>query len=127
MGWSKSETHAILDQVLEFTGHWRTNQRSNQDLFDRNGRTPLGFAVATSLKPDILVTDEVLAVGDESYQKKCLNWMKSYRASGGALLLCSHSMYHVNRCVSRRSGSITAGSVCEAMHTCRDQAYLCLS
>lgn len=57
----------------------------------------LGFAVATALRPDILITDEVLAVGDESFQKKCVAWMESYLAGGGTLLLCSHSMYHVQK------------------------------
>ncbi|HET9764532.1 MAG TPA: ABC transporter ATP-binding protein [Casimicrobiaceae bacterium] len=57
----------------------------------------LGFAVATALDPDILITDEVLAVGDESFQKKCVAWMESYLARGGTLLLCSHSMYHVQK------------------------------
>src|SRR5215472_17496448 len=57
----------------------------------------LGFAVATALRPDILITDEVLAVGDESFQKKCIAWMEGYLAGGGTLLLCSHSMYHVQK------------------------------
>ncbi len=57
----------------------------------------LGFAVATALAPDILITDEVLAVGDESFQKKCIAWMERYLDSGGTLLLCSHSMYHVQK------------------------------
>jgi lipopolysaccharide transport system ATP-binding protein len=61
----------------------------------------LGFAVATALAPDILITDEVLAVGDESFQKKCIAWMERYLASGGTLLLCSHSMYHVQKLCSR--------------------------
>ncbi len=57
----------------------------------------LGFAVATTLTPDVLITDEVLAVGDESFQKKCVAWMENYLAGGGTLLLCSHSMYHVQK------------------------------
>ena len=57
----------------------------------------LGFAVATALAPDILITDEVLAVGDESFQKKCIAWMERYLDGGGTLLLCSHSMYHVQK------------------------------
>ncbi|HVE51605.1 MAG TPA: ABC transporter ATP-binding protein [Casimicrobiaceae bacterium] len=57
----------------------------------------LGFAVATALEPDILITDEVFAVGDESFQKKCIAWMERYLAGGGTLLLCSHSMYHVQK------------------------------
>jgi lipopolysaccharide transport system ATP-binding protein len=55
----------------------------------------LGFAVATSLRPDILITDEVLAVGDESFQQKCVQWIQGYLSSGGTLLLCSHSMFHI--------------------------------
>src|SRR4030095_4907597 len=42
----------------------------------------LGFAVATALAPDLLITDEVLAVGDESFQKKCIAWMERYLAEG---------------------------------------------
>jgi lipopolysaccharide transport system ATP-binding protein len=57
----------------------------------------LGFAVATVLKPDVLITDEVLAVGDESFQKKCIAWIERYLEDGGTLLLCSHSMYHIQK------------------------------
>ncbi len=57
----------------------------------------LGFAVATALRPQILITDEVLAVGDESFQKKCIAWIEQYLADGGTLLLCSHSMYHIQK------------------------------
>ena len=57
----------------------------------------LGFAVATALRPDILITDEVLAVGDESFQKKCVAWIETFLGNGGTLLLCSHSMYHIQK------------------------------
>jgi lipopolysaccharide transport system ATP-binding protein len=57
----------------------------------------LGFAVVASLKPDLLITDEVLAVGDESFQKKCVRWIEDYLAAGGTLILVSHSMYHVQK------------------------------
>jgi lipopolysaccharide transport system ATP-binding protein len=57
----------------------------------------LGFAIATALAPDILITDEVLAVGDESFQKKCMEWMEGFLDRGGTLLICSHSMYHVQK------------------------------
>ena len=57
----------------------------------------LGFAVATALSPDILITDEVLAVGDESFQKKCIAWIENFLGNGGTLLLCSHSMYHIQK------------------------------
>jgi len=57
----------------------------------------LGFAIATALRPDVLITDEVLAVGDESFQKKCIAWIEDFLKGGGTLLLCSHSMYHVQK------------------------------
>ena len=72
----------------------------------------LGFAVATALAPDILITDEVLAVGDESFQKKCIAWMERYLATGGTLLLCSHSMYHVQK-LCRRALWIRDGRVAQ--------------
>ncbi|MDQ3028061.1 MAG: ABC transporter ATP-binding protein, partial [Pseudomonadota bacterium] len=61
----------------------------------------LGFAVATAMSPEVLITDEVLAVGDESFQKKCVAWLERYLADGGTLLLCSHSMFHIQTLCSR--------------------------
>ncbi len=61
----------------------------------------LGFALVTALKPDLLITDEVLAVGDESFQNKCIAWMERYLADGGTLLLVSHSLYHVKKLTRR--------------------------
>jgi len=57
----------------------------------------LGFAVIAALRPDLLITDEVLAVGDESFQKKCIRWMEDYLDGGGTLILVSHSMYHIQK------------------------------
>ena len=82
----------------------------------------LGFAVATALTPDILITDEVLAVGDESFQKKCVAWIENFLATGGTLLLCSHSMYHIQKLCRTalwlRDGRVerhgSAADVCQA-------------
>ncbi len=68
----------------------------------------LGFALVTALRPDLLITDEVLAVGDESFQKKCIGWMEDYLAGGGTLLLCSHSMFHVQK-LCQKAGWIKGG------------------
>ena len=57
----------------------------------------LGFAVIASLRPQLLITDEVLAVGDESFQRKCIRWMNDYLAGGGTLMLVSHGIYHVQK------------------------------
>jgi lipopolysaccharide transport system ATP-binding protein len=84
----------------------------------------LGFAVVAAMRPDLLITDEVLAVGDESFQKKCVRWLEDYLGAGGTLLLVSHSMYHVQKLCARalwlREGAVEAhGDVFEV-----SQAYL---
>ena len=61
----------------------------------------LGFAVIAALRPALLITDEVLAVGDEAFQRKCIRWLDDYLASGGTLLLVSHSLYHVRKLCRR--------------------------
>jgi lipopolysaccharide transport system ATP-binding protein len=57
----------------------------------------LGFAIIAMVRPPLIITDEVLGVGDESFQKKCSRWIDDYVSSGGTLLLVSHSMYHVQK------------------------------
>ncbi len=57
----------------------------------------LGFSVVTVTKPDLLITDEVLAVGDTDFQRKCIAWIDEYLKNGGTLLLVSHSLYHVQK------------------------------
>ncbi|MEP7154194.1 MAG: ABC transporter ATP-binding protein [Betaproteobacteria bacterium] len=94
MGWSRAETSARIEEILEFADIG-THVDQPVKTYSSGMVVRLGFAVATALTPELLVTDEVLAVGDESFQKKCLRWMENFRARGGTLLLCSHSMYHI--------------------------------
>jgi len=57
----------------------------------------LGFAVVAASDPELLITDEVLAVGDESFQKKCILWIETFLEQGNTLLMVSHSMYLVQK------------------------------
>jgi lipopolysaccharide transport system ATP-binding protein len=57
----------------------------------------LGFAVVAASDPELLITDEVLAVGDESFQKKCVHWIESFLEKGNTLMMVSHSMYLVQK------------------------------
>ncbi len=61
----------------------------------------LGFAVVAASDPELLITDEVLAVGDESFQKKCIAWIESFLQRGNTLLMVSHSMYMVQKLCHR--------------------------
>jgi ABC-type polysaccharide/polyol phosphate transport system ATPase subunit len=56
----------------------------------------LGFSIATSVEPDVLIIDEALSVGDGYFQKKCMDRLLSFIAHGGTLLFCSHAMYYVS-------------------------------
>jgi lipopolysaccharide transport system ATP-binding protein len=58
-------------------------------------RAKLSYALSACLRPEILLVDEVLAVGDVAFQRKCLNHMRGYLADGGSLLLVSHNIYQV--------------------------------
>jgi len=61
----------------------------------------LGFAVAVNLEPDILLIDEVLAVGDESFQKKCFSKMKQVKNSGTTIVFVSHNLEWINKLCNR--------------------------
>jgi lipopolysaccharide transport system ATP-binding protein len=96
MGLSRTESEDIAPEIIEFSGL--------ADFIDRPVKTyssgmfmRLGFSVATAINPDVLITDEVLAVGDEAFQKKCVRRMEAFLEQGKSLLFCSHSMYHVRK------------------------------
>lgn len=61
----------------------------------------LGFAVATAWRPEILLVDEVLAVGDELFKRKCQDRMRAYRDSGTTVLMVTHDMTAVQSLCSR--------------------------
>ncbi len=96
LGLEGAETEALVPEIIAFA--------ELDDFIDQPVKTyssgmymRLGFAVATSIRPDILITDEVLAVGDEAFQKKCIRRMEAFLDQGKTLLFCSHSTYHVRK------------------------------
>ncbi len=100
MGRSRRQTREQVESIIEFAG---IGAHIDEPIkhYSSGMAVRLGFAVATALRPDLLITDEVLAVGDESFQKKCIAWLEGYLSDGGTLLLCSHSMFHVQTLCSR--------------------------
>lgn len=96
MGLTNEELEERLDDILAFADigeyiHEPVKHYSSGMV------VRLGFAVITACRPDLLITDEVLAVGDESFQKKCIRWIQQFLDQGGTLLLVSHSMYVVQK------------------------------
>lgn len=61
----------------------------------------LGFSFVVALEPDILISDEILAVGDDAFQRQCIAWLEGYVSGGGTLLLVSHNIYHVQKLCTR--------------------------
>jgi lipopolysaccharide transport system ATP-binding protein len=96
MGMSNSDTARKIDEIIEFADIGRYIEEPIKH-YSTGMVVRLGFAIVAARKPDLLITDEVLAVGDESFQKKCVRWIEDYLAGGGTLLLVSHSMYHVQK------------------------------
>ncbi|MBK8738040.1 MAG: ATP-binding cassette domain-containing protein [Betaproteobacteria bacterium] len=95
-GLSEKQIRAKREEIIEFAD---IGEHISQPIktYSSGMIVRLGFAVATAIRPEILITDEVLAVGDESFQKKCIAWQEDYLKEGGTLLLCSHSTYHVQK------------------------------
>ncbi|QJR16466.1 ABC transporter ATP-binding protein [Usitatibacter palustris] len=100
MGLSSAETRDRVGEIVQFAD---IGEHIDEPVkhYSSGMVVRLGFAIATALRPEVLITDEVLAVGDESFQKKCIRWIEGYLANGGTLLLVSHSMYHVQTLCSR--------------------------
>lgn len=96
MGLSREEIKAKTPQIIEFAdiGSYIDEPIKH---YSSGMVVRLGFAVVSTMQPDILITDEVFAVGDESFQKKCTAWLHDFRERGGTLLFCSHSMFHVQK------------------------------
>jgi len=79
----------------------------------------LGFAVATAWRPDVLILDEVLAVGDETFQRKCLERIQSFHQSGTTVLLVSHDLTIVQS-MCHRAAWIDGGRI--VVHGPADEA-----
>jgi lipopolysaccharide transport system ATP-binding protein len=100
LGMKQREVEAKLDQIIEFAGVERFIDTPIK-RYSSGMRLRLGFAVAAHLDPDVLIVDEVLAVGDAGFQKKCLNVMEDLRNGGRTVLFVSHNMAAVENLCSR--------------------------
>jgi ABC-type polysaccharide/polyol phosphate transport system ATPase subunit len=100
LGLSKRDIDARFDRIVEFS--------ELADHIDAPVRTyssgmymRLGFSVAIHVEPEIMVVDEILAVGDEAFQLKCYAWLEKFQAQGGTVILVSHNLGQVRSVCSR--------------------------
>ena len=100
LGMSRGEIERCFDEIVAFAEIERfldtPVKRYSSGMYVR-----LAFALAAHLEPEILVVDEVLAVGDSEFQKKCLGKMQDVAAGGRTVLFVSHQMAAVKRLCSR--------------------------
>jgi lipopolysaccharide transport system ATP-binding protein len=108
-GLDAAEMRSKLPQIIDFADIGRYIDEPVKH-YSSGMVVRLGFAIVAALRPDLLITDEVLAVGDEAFQKKCVRWIEDYLAGGGTLILVSHSMYHVQK-LCRQACWIKQGEV----------------
>jgi ABC-type polysaccharide/polyol phosphate transport system ATPase subunit len=100
MGMNRREVDKRFDSIVDFSELERfldtPVKRYSSGMYCR-----LGFAVAAHAEPDILLTDEVLAVGDASFQSKCLKQMRELKDDGKTIVFVSHDLPRVRRLCSR--------------------------
>lgn len=96
LGHSKKYMEEHFDEIVAFA-ELEQFLDSPVKNFSSGMRARLGFAVATIVKPDILIVDEILAVGDYAFQQKCLKRMDEMMSGGTTLLFVSHSIDQVRK------------------------------
>ena len=98
LGMSRAEVRRKLDAIVDFSGVEKFIDTPVKH-YSSGMQVRLGFAVAAHLEPEILIVDEVLAVGDEEFQRKCLDKIGEVATKGLAILLVSHDLAAVrSRC-----------------------------
>jgi ABC-type polysaccharide/polyol phosphate transport system ATPase subunit len=95
LGIPKSEVARRFDEIVDFSGIEEFIDTPVQS-YSSGMAVRLGFAVAAHMEPDILLVDEVLAVGDEGFQSKCLNKIGELKKNGTAIILVSHNMHTIS-------------------------------
>lgn len=100
LGMKKREVDAKFDEIVEFSGVEKFIDTPVK-RYSSGMRVRLAFAVAAHLEPEILIVDEVLAVGDAEFQKKCLGKMEDVSKEGRTVLFVSHNMAAVSNLCGR--------------------------
>lgn len=96
LGLTKEEIDAKMESIIEFS-EIRDFIDSPVQTYSSGMAVRLGFAIAAKTEPDVLLLDEVLAVGDVGFQAKCFNTIAAFREQGVAFILVSHNMHQISR------------------------------
>ena len=125
LGLSRAQTESYFDEIVDFSGI--EEFIDTQVKFYSSGMyVRLAFAVAVHVDPEILLVDEVLAVGDEPFQLKCLDRIKRFQSEGRTIVLVTHGLDTVRELCDRailleRGRVLVDGSPLEAVRTFRER------
>jgi ABC-2 type transport system ATP-binding protein len=127
LGMSQRELARRFDEIVEFAE--LEQFIDTQVRFYSSGMyVRLGFAIAVNVDPDILLVDEVLAVGDETFQRKCMQRIREFQRQGRTIVLVSHAVEQVRQVcdhavVLERGEVVTHGLPGEAIRAYREQLF----
>ena len=99
-GVSRAEVDDIIDDIIQFAGIPDFIDSAVQ-TYSTGMRARLSFSIAAHLEPDILIVDEVLAVGDLAFRRKCVSHVAGYLKRGGSMLLVAHDPYLIGSICNR--------------------------
>jgi lipopolysaccharide transport system ATP-binding protein len=94
IGITDAEIEALEPEIIEFS-ELKEAIDTPIKTYSSGMVVRLAFSLVTALEPDVLIVDEALAVGDQYFQKKCIDRINHFRDRGCTILFCSHSTYHV--------------------------------
>ena len=98
LGMSRKEVKSKFDEIVDFSGIEEFIDTPVKH-YSSGMYVRLGFAIAANINPDILLVDEILAVGDFTFKKKCFEKIRSFREQGKTFILVSHDLHNIeNNC-----------------------------
>jgi lipopolysaccharide transport system ATP-binding protein len=115
LGFSKAEIDRRFDEIVDFSGIEEFIEMPVRS-YSSGMTVRLGFSVAAHLEPDILLVDEVLAVGDLAFRTKCQVRIQELKGSGVAIILVSHNLHTISH-VCTRAITLDRGQVIYDGHT----------
>lgn len=96
IGLGRDDMLRLSDEIIAFSELGEAIERPVK-TYSSGMVVRLAFALVTAVQPEVLIIDEALAVGDQHFQKKCVQRIETFRRNGCTVLFCSHSLYHVRQ------------------------------
>jgi ABC-2 type transport system ATP-binding protein len=127
LGMKRVDIARRFDEIVHFAGDEVERMIDNQVKFYSSGMyVRLGFAIAINVDPDILLVDEVLAVGDEAFQRKCLDKVSAFQAEGRTIIVVTHAADLVRQVCTRAAALdhgrlVATGDPNDVIRTFRDR------